>query len=254
MELHMKQKINLLNIRFGRLLVIQESEKTSYNRTQWLCKCDCGNEVKVATTSLQSGATVSCGCFRIEQCSKKLSLDLIGKKFGKLLVLERKGSQKLNGENYKYARSVWLCLCDCGKTYEVTGQLLILNKVCSCGCASVISGEKHHNWNPNKTDEERLQHRDTKEYFKWRKSIFNKFNWTCQCCKVKRHLGLNAHHIQNYSNHKELRFNIDNGLLLCRYCHRKFHKEYGRKNNNISQLKEFLQNNEKETVLHKDAS
>ena len=31
-----------------------------------------------------------------------------------------------------------------------------------------------------------------------------------------------------------------NGITLCEKCHKEFHKTYGYKNNNIKQLKEFL--------------
>lgn len=35
-------------------------------RTFWLCQCKCGNKTTVITGSLASGATVSCGCRRLE--------------------------------------------------------------------------------------------------------------------------------------------------------------------------------------------
>jgi hypothetical protein len=44
-------------------------------------------------------------------------LDLIGKKFGKYLVIKDGGSDK----NYK---SVWVCNCDCGNVCIVHGNNL----------------------------------------------------------------------------------------------------------------------------------
>lgn len=60
--------IDLTGQRFGQLLVLCEakqhiSESGSKQRA-WLCRCDCGNEVTVLQTSLQKGATQSCGCHR----------------------------------------------------------------------------------------------------------------------------------------------------------------------------------------------
>lgn len=52
---------DLANKRFGKLIAIKPCGK-KYNRTVWLCKCDCGNEVEVVGTSLSSGNTSSCGC------------------------------------------------------------------------------------------------------------------------------------------------------------------------------------------------
>lgn len=52
--------------------------------------------------------------------------DLTGKRFGKLLVIER--AENING------RVAWKCLCDCGREYIVrTGDLTIKNGRRSCG-------------------------------------------------------------------------------------------------------------------------
>lgn len=56
-------KKNLINQRFGKLIVIKETDKrTNGGNIIWLCKCDCGNFINVPTHSLTSGNTSSCGC------------------------------------------------------------------------------------------------------------------------------------------------------------------------------------------------
>ena len=62
--------IDLSGRRYGRLLVIAQSEKTHYGNYMWLCKCDCGNEKVVAGNSLCSGNTKSCGCLRKENTTQ----------------------------------------------------------------------------------------------------------------------------------------------------------------------------------------
>ena len=57
------KKVNMLNKRFGNLVVLKEVDK-SYNGYIYKCKCDCGNEVSVLGSSLRSGNTKSCGCLR----------------------------------------------------------------------------------------------------------------------------------------------------------------------------------------------
>ena len=47
--------------RFGKLTVIRRVENGK-DRVHWLCKCDCGNEVSILSSSLVSGRTTSCGC------------------------------------------------------------------------------------------------------------------------------------------------------------------------------------------------
>ena len=52
---------NLLNKRFGRLLVMSRASSKN-KRSRWLCKCDCGNEKIAYSTDLLNGYTKSCGC------------------------------------------------------------------------------------------------------------------------------------------------------------------------------------------------
>lgn len=89
--------------------------------------------------------------------------------------------------------------------------------------------------------------RSTYEYRYWRKSVFERDLYTCQCCGDKSKKGnkveLNAHHIKNWKDNEDLRYDIDNGITLCDKCHTKFHSEYGKKNNTEQQLKEFLSSN-----------
>ncbi len=62
--------------------------------------------------------------------------DLIGQKFGRLLVIER-------AENYVFPNgttaSRWLCRCDCGRKKIIMGQSLRWGATNSCGC---LCGEK----------------------------------------------------------------------------------------------------------------
>ena len=54
---------DLIGQRFGKLTVIEKTDKRSLNRQIfWKCKCDCGNIKEVITGSLTSGHTQSCGC------------------------------------------------------------------------------------------------------------------------------------------------------------------------------------------------
>ena len=48
--------------RFSKLLVLKRADNTRNGQTQWLCKCDCGNECVVTASNLRRGKQVSCGC------------------------------------------------------------------------------------------------------------------------------------------------------------------------------------------------
>jgi hypothetical protein len=51
--------------RYGRLVVIMRDGKIDKG-TAWLCKCDCGTEVRVKGQYLRRGENRSCGCLRKE--------------------------------------------------------------------------------------------------------------------------------------------------------------------------------------------
>jgi hypothetical protein len=79
----------------------------------------------------------------------------------------------------------------------------------------------------------------------WRISVFNRDNYCCKKCNLKNGEGktiqLNSHHIENYSSNLEKRFDIDNGITLCKDCHKLFHITFGYKNNNKNQIDCFLE-------------
>lgn len=54
----------------------------------------------------------------------------------------------------------------------------------------------------------------------WRESVFSRDDWTCQECKL-RGGELHAHHIKPFAYFPELRFDVSNGLTLCKDCHMK---------------------------------
>ena len=54
---------NLVGQRFGKLVAIELLEDSdNFNRRQYKCRCDCGNETVVSSICLTSGHTISCGC------------------------------------------------------------------------------------------------------------------------------------------------------------------------------------------------
>jgi len=54
-------------------------------------------------------------------------IDLIGQKFGRLIVIQRVN-------NDKWGNSRWLCKCDCENETIVLGSNLQSNHTQSCGC------------------------------------------------------------------------------------------------------------------------
>ena len=110
-----------------------------------------------------------------------------------------------------------------------------------CNKCSLVnrSGARHYNFNSNLTEEIRNKKRDVKEVVQWRKEVFKKDNFHCRKCGIKNK-SLNAHHIHNWADYPQLRFNVDNGITLCLKCHNLFHLTYGVRNNNQNEIDDFL--------------
>jgi len=86
-----------------------------------------------------------------------------------------------------------------------------------------IRGKNHWNWRGGVT-KERVKIWWSLEYKLWRKSVFERDNYTCIWCGARNGSGKNvyleADHIKPFAFYPELRFAIDNGRTLCRDCHK----------------------------------
>jgi len=89
-----------------------------------------------------------------------------------------------------------------------------------------IKGDKHWNWMGGKTELNRLI-RGSVMYNDWRKKVYKRDNWTCNVCLEKQKNPV-AHHIKSFKDYVEERFDVDNGITLCRACHIDIHRKNGR--------------------------
>lgn len=130
-----KVKKDLTGMKFGRLTVLSQAEDIkgkNRNYAAWLVQCDCGSDPFVTRGfSLSSGITKSCGCLQKEATSKANSAKLIGRRFGRLVVLQRLEDVI---EDKKDGNVYWLCQCDCGNTCISSTNALISGNKKSCGC------------------------------------------------------------------------------------------------------------------------
>lgn len=116
-------------------------------------------------------------------------LDLVGKRFGKLTVLERKPSDEKG-------QSMWLVRCDCGKEKIVRGHDLSQGKSTSCGCSRIksclfykhgLSKDKLHGlwrnikercYNPNSKSYKYYGERGIKMCDEWENDFVSFYNWS----------------------------------------------------------------------------
>jgi hypothetical protein len=60
----MAEVCSMLDLRFGKLLVIERAENSKHGKARWLCQCDCGLTKVVGGAELRIGDTTNCGCVR----------------------------------------------------------------------------------------------------------------------------------------------------------------------------------------------
>lgn len=193
---------------FGRLTVLKFSHKGDRGEIYWECKCNCGNTTIVSRASLISGYTQSCGCLQKEVAIKLLEIAR-GSRIIKSIILN----------------------CDfCDKEILVSPSKIERNlyNYCSQECRSnhqktFFFGKNHPNWKDDKIDRDL---RKCSEYYTWRNEVFKKDNYKCNCCKDSTKK-LNAHHLKSFSRFPELKFDVTNGITLCKDCHISFHSIYG---------------------------
>lgn len=131
----MSKFIDLIGQKFGSLTVLKRADSKS-KQTAWEVKCDCGNTIVVLGVNLKRNNTTSCGC--------KREPNLVGKTFGRLIVIER--AENYFTQNGKSERQ-WLCECQCGNKTVVLGHNLLKGQTQSCGCLarehSAIRATRH---------------------------------------------------------------------------------------------------------------
>ena len=160
---------------FGQLTVLSFSHTTT-NGAYWLCRCTCGTEKVVPSKLLKNGRAVSCGCRKaqivrstIERSIERRremfgTIDLVGKRFGSLTVLERVACKH---------HDMWLCRCDCGKLVtKPSNNLAGANP--SCGCRQGVRRRLD-------LTGQRFGRLVALEYDEAQSKIVGRSCWRCQC-------------------------------------------------------------------------
>lgn len=82
-----------------------------------------------------------------------------------------------------------------------------------------MSGEKHWNWQGG-INPENDSLRKSYLFKDWAKEVKNIWNYECQICGTN-HGPLHSNHIKKFSDHENLRYEVKNGIVLCKKCHEK---------------------------------
>lgn len=118
------QRINKWTI----LIITKFTEGKRTGHTAAWCECECGNIELVDFQNVISGRSKDCGCGRKKMLSRVRSKDILGKRFGRLTVIE-----SLQNTN-KFGKKLHVCQCDCGNIITVGTNQLTTGHTNSCGC------------------------------------------------------------------------------------------------------------------------
>lgn len=210
----------------------------------WKCENGIHDDYKM-NIKAASKNDFTCPECRPKEWHPKIGLraDLKGKTFGELYVKDFYASI----DNATY----WECICSCGRNVKVCGHDMKVGKIKTCGDKSVhYSGANNPNWKENAT-EKNYSERYSQDYKNWRINVFKKDLYTCQCCG-QRSGDLEAHHLNDFATHEELRMVLENGITLCKSCHNSqvdgsFHNKYGTIGKTPGELEKYI--NEKRKTL-----
>lgn len=135
----------------------------------------------------------------------------------RLAKLGKKRPEVSGERNYGWKGGLPKCK-DCGAQLAAYGAIFCKYHA--------FKGERAPAWRGGKTTLNQIVRCSTRMQ-NWRKSVFERDNFTCQDCGARsmqglgRTVKLNADHIKPFSLFPELRFELLNGRTLCVDCHKK---------------------------------
>lgn len=101
-------------------------------------------------------------------------------------------------------------------------------------CSIALSGSNHPNWKVDRTQlkTSEKKHLDSR-YIEWMKAVKHRDMWKCRLACDECEGKMEAHHIYDWTNYPELRYQLKNGITLC-------HAHHPRGRANEAQLRSFL--------------
>lgn len=115
---------------FGELTVLEMiyPDRNKSKKTMCRCVCSCGNEKIMSSDTLQKDGLHSCGCKQYEILLNTFAKDIVGEKFGRLLVKE------IIYDYENHTKPKVRCLCDCGNEVILNKNDVQGSHTLSCGC------------------------------------------------------------------------------------------------------------------------
>lgn len=151
--------------------------------------------------------------------------------FGSMKVIKEVDSKKRSAGHG--CRRFFLMECICGKEHIAGMETLKSGDTTSCGCIKknflikFNTGKNHSKENSPRWIEDRTKlskyvhgkERRSPAYKHWTKEVKIRDGFKCKINNVDCCGDLESHHILNWQEYPELRFDINNGITLCQFHH-----------------------------------
>jgi hypothetical protein len=80
--------------------------------------------------------------------------------------------------------------------------------------------------------------KDDYNYIRWAKEVKLRDHFTCVVCGCQGEW-LESHHLNAWSSFPSERYDLENGVTLCKFHHDNFHERYGKGGNTREQFEEY---------------
>lgn len=197
--------------------LLESEYKNQLTKMRYICNC--GDEALIAFKKFKVGQR--CRKCSIEKTHSKQrnSFDVVKSAF-------EDAGHTLLSNSYTSAHDPLYFICKCNRYAKMSYQSI--RKGASCLHAHLLSPQ------------ERANGRLVPDYHLWRKKVYERDGFTCQCCGDSRGGNLNAHHLDGYNWCISRRTDVSNGVTLCEDCHSDFHDVYGYGYNTEDQYFEWI--------------
>jgi hypothetical protein len=134
--------------------------------------------------------------------------------------------------NWKGNRKT-ICYCrECGVAFEDWKYRIAKGRgqFCSRICTSKFtvrktgyqSGNKNPSWKGGHYKRKANKIRNSHDNITWKRMVLELDESRCKFCGKKEHLEI--HHLFGFTEYDKIRFDIRNGVALCKGCHHEIHK------------------------------
>jgi hypothetical protein len=202
------------------------------------CICPCGNLTKKSYGSVRVGQKCK-ECGYRDRGNGKYSFDYVKKCF-------EEGGCSLLEDEYLGIKVPLKYRCSCGNIGKTAFYNFLKGVRCrKCGIKKT-SGPNNWKYKHDLTEEERERGRLDSRLRVWKNDIKRRDGFKCNLCLDNKGGNLVSHHLDGYNWNKKLRYELSNGITLCKPCHLEFHSMFGYGDNTRKQFEEFILYRKKE--------